>query len=78
MGAKNGNLVSTPAQLLDVTCDGDVTNDLIPLSGEPNVSIHESKALCCAVFPGRRPPDAEMGPWLEKLARSARPKEPPA
>ena len=57
---------------------GDVTNDLIPLSGEPNVSIHESKALCCAVFPGRRPPDAEMGPWLEKLARSARPKEPPA
>jgi len=33
---------------------GDVVNDLIPLSAEPNVSIHESKALLCRVDPGRR------------------------
>lgn len=48
---------------------GDVTNDLIPLSGEPNVGIHESKALCCAIRPGRRPPDHEIGRWLEELSR---------
>jgi formate dehydrogenase major subunit len=40
---------------------GDVTNDLIPLSGEPNVGIHESKALLCAVYAG---PKAVVGPWL--------------
>ena len=28
---------------------GDVVNDLIPLSAEPNVTIHESKALLCRV-----------------------------
>ena len=38
---------------------GDVVNDLVPLSGEPNVTIHESKALVCAVIPGRRPADNE-------------------
>lgn len=44
---------------------GDVVNDLVPLTSEPNVSIHESKALLCALVPGRRPPDAEIGAWLE-------------
>ena len=43
---------------------GDVVNDLIPLSSEPNVSIHESKALLCAIVPGRRPADGELGAWL--------------
>ena len=33
---------------------GDVVNDLIPITFEPNVSIHESKALTCSVAPGRR------------------------
>ncbi len=33
---------------------GDIVNDLIPLSAEPNVSIHEGKALLCSVRPGRR------------------------
>lgn len=32
---------------------GDTVNDLIPLSAEPNVSIHESKALLCTVRPHR-------------------------
>lgn len=43
---------------------GDVVNDLIPLSSEPNVSIHESKALLCALVPGRRPEDREFVTWL--------------
>ncbi|MFN2420613.1 MAG: hypothetical protein ABR527_04460, partial [Gemmatimonadota bacterium] len=45
---------------------GDVVNDLVPLSGEPNVTIHEGKAMVCAVLPGRRPPDAELDTWLEQ------------
>jgi formate dehydrogenase major subunit len=45
---------------------GDVVNDLIPISGEPNVTIHEGKALVCAVLPGRRPPDEELDAWLER------------
>jgi formate dehydrogenase major subunit len=34
---------------------GDVVNDLVALSQEPNVRIMEAKALVCAVAPGRRP-----------------------
>ena len=33
---------------------GDATNDLITLSGDPNVSIEESKAFVCNVRAGRR------------------------
>jgi formate dehydrogenase major subunit len=33
---------------------GDATNDLITLSGDPNVSIQESKAFVCNVRAGRR------------------------
>jgi formate dehydrogenase major subunit len=44
---------------------GDVVNDLVPLSGEPNVTIHEGKAMVCTVLPGRRPPDEELDAWLE-------------
>jgi formate dehydrogenase major subunit len=33
---------------------GDTVNDLIAISGDPNVSIHESKAFRCGVRPGRR------------------------
>jgi formate dehydrogenase major subunit len=33
---------------------GDVANDLIAISGEPNVSIQESKAFSCDVRAGRR------------------------
>ena len=32
---------------------GDATNDLVMLSGDPNVSIHESKAFVCDVRAGR-------------------------
>ncbi len=33
---------------------GDVVNDLLVISEEPNVRIMETKALTCNVFPGRR------------------------
>ena len=33
---------------------GDVTNDLLPISEEPNVRIMETKALVCDIVPGRR------------------------
>ena len=54
---------------------GDVTNDLIPLSGEPNVTIHEGKALLCAVLPGRRPRGHELKRWLEALCSAHPPLE---
>ena len=33
---------------------GDVANDLIALSGDPNVTIEEAKAFTCDVRAGRR------------------------
>ena len=38
---------------------GDVVNDLLAISEEPNVRIMESKALVCGVAPGRRAVGAE-------------------
>ncbi|MEK6234567.1 MAG: formate dehydrogenase subunit alpha, partial [Planctomycetales bacterium] len=46
---------------------GDVANDLTPMSGEPNVAIHESKALVCVVIPGRIPTGEDHAAWLEKV-----------
>jgi formate dehydrogenase major subunit len=34
---------------------GDVVNDLLVISEEPNVRIMETKALICDIRPGRRP-----------------------
>jgi formate dehydrogenase major subunit len=34
---------------------GDVVNDLLAISEEPNVRIMESKAMTCTIEPGRRP-----------------------
>jgi formate dehydrogenase major subunit len=33
---------------------GDITNDLLVISEEPNVRIMETKALVCDITPGRR------------------------
>jgi formate dehydrogenase major subunit len=33
---------------------GDIVNDLLSISEEPNVRIMETKALTCNVRPGRR------------------------
>jgi formate dehydrogenase major subunit len=42
---------------------GDAANDLVAISGDPNVSIHESKAFRCEVRAGRR-----TGETTERLA----------
>jgi formate dehydrogenase major subunit len=52
---------------------GDVVNDLIPLSGEPNVTIHEGKALLCSVTAGRRPRGRDVTEALDRLVRETPP-----
>jgi formate dehydrogenase major subunit len=44
---------------------GDVVNDLLAISEEPNVRIFESKALLCDVIPGRRPRGEAAVRYLE-------------
>ncbi|HMH04621.1 MAG TPA: molybdopterin dinucleotide binding domain-containing protein, partial [Candidatus Udaeobacter sp.] len=45
---------------------GGTTNDLIPISGEPNVTIMEAKALTCNIVPGRLPRGPAFEDWLNK------------
>ena len=47
---------------------GDVANDLLAISGEPNVTIMETKALVCNMVPGRLPRGAAFLPWLNRYA----------
>jgi formate dehydrogenase major subunit len=47
---------------------GDGANDLLPIVGDPNVHIMESKANTCDVLPGRRP----RGPALVALVEGHR------
>jgi formate dehydrogenase major subunit len=47
---------------------GDGANDLLPIVGDPNVHIMESKANTCDVLPGRRP----RGPALVELVEGHR------
>jgi len=49
---------------------GDVVNDLVAISEEPNVRIMESKALVCNIVPGRRASGPEA---LEQLAANMEP-----
>ncbi len=50
---------------------GDVANDLIPISEEPNVRIMETKALVCNIVPGRRPRGAAALEMLKEQMREA-------
>jgi formate dehydrogenase major subunit len=45
---------------------GGATNDLVPISGEPNVTIMEAKALACNIVPGRLPRGPAFEEWLKK------------
>src|SRR5438874_1768790 len=45
---------------------GGAANDLIPISGEPNVTIMETKALSCNIVPGRLPRGPAFEDWLDK------------
>ncbi len=45
---------------------GSATNDLVPISGEPNVTITEAKALACNIVPGRLPRGPKYEEWIKK------------
>jgi formate dehydrogenase major subunit len=45
---------------------GDSTNDLIPISGEPNVTIMEAKVCGVNIVPGRLPRGAAFEKWIKK------------
>jgi formate dehydrogenase major subunit len=45
---------------------GGTTNDLVPISGEPNVTIMEAKALACNIVPGRLPRGPAFEEWFNK------------
>lgn len=47
---------------------GDVANDLGAISGEPNVTIQEAKAMLCNIVPGRLPRGTAYLEWLEQYA----------
>jgi formate dehydrogenase major subunit len=50
---------------------GDIANDLLAISEEPNVRIMESKALVCNVRPGKRPLKASSPLTAESSQRKA-------
>ena len=52
---------------------GDVANDLIAISGEPNVTIMEAKALLCNIVPGRLPRGRAFLDFLNRYARQEGP-----
>jgi formate dehydrogenase major subunit len=45
---------------------GGATNDLIPISGEPNVTIMEAKACCVNIVPGRLPRGPAFEDWIKQ------------
>jgi len=45
---------------------GSATNDLVPISGEPNVTIMEAKALACNIVAGRLPRGPAFEEWIKK------------
>jgi formate dehydrogenase major subunit len=45
---------------------GGATNDLVPISGEPNVTIMEAKALACNIVPCRLPRGPAFHEWFKK------------
>jgi len=47
---------------------GNAANNLVAISGEPNVTIMESKALTCNVIPGRLPRGPAFLDWIERHA----------
>jgi len=62
---------------------GDSTNDLIPMSGEPNVTIMEAKACGVNIVPGRLPRGPAFEQWIKKYAPqdgrpNLHPEQPPA
>jgi hypothetical protein len=52
---------------------GGAANDLLTISGEPNVTIMEAKALTCNIVPGRLPHGQAFAQFLNKYAPQAGP-----
>ena len=48
---------------------GGAANDLLPISGEPNVTIMEAKALTCNIVPGRLPRGPAFAEFLHNVHR---------
>ena len=48
--------------------EGGIVNDLLAISGEPNVTIMESKALACTIVPGKMPPGIAGHKFLETIS----------
>src|SRR5947207_11592624 len=62
---------------------GGAANDLLTISGEPNVTIMEAKACTCNIVPGRLPRGTAFAEFLNKYApqtgpTTLHPEEPPA
>jgi formate dehydrogenase major subunit len=47
---------------------GGAANDLLTISGEPNVTIMEAKACTCNIVPGRLPRGRAFAEFLNKYA----------
>jgi formate dehydrogenase major subunit len=62
---------------------GNAANNLVAISGEPNVTIMESKALTCNIVPGRLPRGPAFLDWIEQhapqsgLPENLHPEQPP-
>jgi formate dehydrogenase major subunit len=58
---------------------GGAANDLLTISGEPNVTIMEAKACTCNIVPGRLPRGRAFAEFLNKYAAQdgVHPEEPP-
>jgi formate dehydrogenase major subunit len=52
---------------------GGAANDLLAISGEPNVTIMEAKALTCNIVPGRLPHGPAFAEFLNKYAPQSGP-----
>jgi formate dehydrogenase major subunit len=52
---------------------GGAANDLLTISGEPNVTIMEAKALTCNIVPGRLPRGPAFAEFLDKYASQTGP-----
>ncbi len=52
---------------------GDSVNDLLAISGEPNVVIMETKALTCTILPGRLPRGPAYLDFMNRLVPSGGP-----
>jgi formate dehydrogenase major subunit len=62
--------------------EGDSTNDVVPMSGEPNVTIMEAKACGVNIVPGRLPRGPAFEEWIKKYvptggSANLHPEQPP-